>query len=86
MARTNTDKIEELIRAAERHGSEIEAIRREIATLRSQMAELERGTNRLSVVEHQTADLQKSRDAWGSRIWAAVVAVVCVVIGYLLKR
>ncbi len=40
----------------------------------------------LSVLQAQLADLKKSGDVWGNRLWTVVIAAVAAALGYYLKR
>lgn len=90
MARTNTDKIDELIRAVVTLNVRLDQVNEQLRKIEELIpqhrAQIEQMGSRLSVVEREVENLKKSGDVWGNRLWTLAVAVAAGVLGYFLKR
>ena len=91
---TNSEKIDELARLVTELAGRVATIEKD-AEWSSEWVEKLRAASeemriRLATLEREIEELKKSREEWGRRGWAIVMALITAfiggVIGYLLKR
>ncbi|MFO0849472.1 MAG: hypothetical protein U0871_13085 [Gemmataceae bacterium] len=72
MARTNTDKIDELVRAAVTLDVRLDQVNEQLRKMDELIpllrAQCEQMGNRLSVIERGVENLKKTGDVWGGRL------------------
>lgn len=91
---TNTDRIDKLTELVQQLDGRLAATHREVERLSTLVdghaRALEETKVRLAVAERDIADLKKTHDEWGRRLWALVGPLAGAAVGatltYLLRR